>query len=176
MNIKPSARMMHGRDWEGDNPCGWFITEKLDGVRCFWDGNEAWTKDGNLIDMPEGIRNALPHGVMVDGELWAGRGQLEKVRCAVQYGQWAGSGVRFVAFDAPDAKGSWMERWGLLARFVPDVVECVPCEGHAHLMDTLRAIQSEGGEGLMIHDPKSRGYTPGRGRAVLKVKRVLPPL
>jgi len=34
------------------NPTGWLISEKLDGVRCYWDGNTMWTRNGNLFYPP----------------------------------------------------------------------------------------------------------------------------
>jgi DNA ligase-1 len=32
---------------------GWLLSEKLDGVRAYWDGQQLWTKNGNPIYAPE---------------------------------------------------------------------------------------------------------------------------
>jgi len=81
---------------------GWFLSEKLDGMRCFWDGglsrgalkesipwaNHAgdaryvvkphatglWSRLGNVIHAPDWWLDTLPP-IMLDGELWIGPGQ-----------------------------------------------------------------------------------------------------
>ena len=37
---------MQGRDWNDEDPTGWFMTEKLDGVRAYWDGTQFLSKRG----------------------------------------------------------------------------------------------------------------------------------
>lgn len=166
--------LMHGRDWEGDDPAGWFVTEKLDGCRCYWDGAAAWSKDGNPITLPPHILETLPASPL-DGEIYAGRGNFEIARSAVQYGRWLPE-VRFVAFDRPDQSGNLMRR----TRNLRHVLTCgfclTPhlCDSYSDLIASLREVQSNGGEGLMIYSPKQPGYVRARTSSVLKVKHVLP--
>lgn len=48
------------------------MSEKLDGVRCYWDGEKMFTRNGNQTFAPkEWIKN-LPK-IALDGELWSGR-------------------------------------------------------------------------------------------------------
>jgi len=164
--------MMHGRDWEGDDPTGWFVTEKLDGVRCYWDGFNAWSKSGHRIELPARIANILPR-TKLDGEIYAGRGKFEIARSAVQYGRWTDE-CQFIAFDKPDAKGDWLQRIAVARVVYHNVVAGHVCESYAELMDMLREVQLQGGEGLMIHSPNQTRYTPGRTNDLLKVKLVLP--
>lgn len=175
MKRKPSGNaplLQHGRDWEGDNPSGWFVTEKLDGCRCYWDGDTAWSKDGNIIQLPEHIRRDLPR-MPLDGEIYAGRGNFEIARSAVQYNRWLDE-VRFVAFDRPNIIGHHRERTRNLAHHWPDCLTSYVCESYAELMDDLRRVQANGGEGLMLYSPLQTCYERKRTSRVLKVKHVLP--
>jgi DNA ligase-1 len=169
---KVNPRLMLGRDWEGDNPSGWYWGEKLEGVHCEWDGKHAWSKEDNEIKLPPHILDALPTTPLV-GEIYAGRGNFEIARSAVQYGQWNKS-IRFVVFDKPDAKGNIWQRLQVARLFWKDCITVQVCKSYAELMDALRFIQSERGEGLMIHSPLQTRYEPGRTSRLLKVKLVLP--
>ena len=44
------------KNWEPGNkkhePTGWIMSEKLDGVRCYWNGNALYTRNGHLIGAP----------------------------------------------------------------------------------------------------------------------------
>jgi len=173
MNII-ERHMMHGRDWEGDNPAGWHVAEKLDGVRCYWDGFNAWSKSGHRIELPARIARQMP-GTPLDGEIYAGPGRFEIARSAVQYDRWTDD-CRFIAFDKPDAQGDWLQRIAVARAVYSNTVAGNVCESYAELMDTLRAVQANGGEGLMIHSPNQTRYTPGRTSDLLKVKLVLPML
>lgn len=54
------------------DPTGWLMSEKLDGVRCYWSGNTMYTRNGNKIFAPDAWIAKLPK-VALDGELWSGR-------------------------------------------------------------------------------------------------------
>jgi ATP-dependent DNA ligase len=51
------------------NPTGWIMTEKFDGMRLYWDGSQFFTRQGNIVKIPEKIRSQLPETAL-DGELW----------------------------------------------------------------------------------------------------------
>ena len=55
------------------DPTGWLMSEKLDGVRCFWNGRNMYTRNGNLFYPPTWFKDALPKDVALDGELWTKR-------------------------------------------------------------------------------------------------------
>jgi len=173
VSVVAKAAMQHGRDWEGDDPTGWHVCEKLNGVRCYWDGANAWSKEGNLIKLPPRIVRDMPEGLHRDGEIYAGRDGFEIARSAVQYGRWKDD-VHFVAFDAPHVEGDWLHRMASLRSECRHVVSGYICESYAELMDDLRRVQANGGEGLMIHSPLQTRYTPGRTSLLLKLKLVLP--
>jgi DNA ligase-1 len=77
--------------------------------------------------------------------------------------------VSYRAFDAPDAPGPVEDRWAFARRGYGDTVPQVRCESPAHLGVMLRAVESLGGEGLMLRQAGSL-YEPKRSRTLLKVK------
>ena len=112
---------------------GWMLSEKIDGLRCFYDGGISrgtpaaripwantekharykteqiasglWTRYGQPIQAPDWFLDALPP-VMLDGELYSGRGNFQKVVSTVKRlepfdDQWRD--IRYVVFDAPRA-------------------------------------------------------------------------
>jgi DNA ligase-1 len=58
--------------WDIDsmNPTGWWLTEKFDGIRMYWNGSELYTRQGNTIKIPDSMRSRLPKSISLDGELW----------------------------------------------------------------------------------------------------------
>lgn len=98
--------LMLAKTAKGDEDIsGWFISEKLDGMRCFWDGGVSrdfpidevpwanlgkgtaalatglWSRYGNPIYAPEWFLNSLPC-CPLDGELYGGRGEFQKTMSA----------------------------------------------------------------------------------------------
>lgn len=167
--------MMHGIDYHRQNVTGWLMSEKLDGCRAFWDGYDLWSRGGRLIAMPSYLRTRLPEGIMLDGEVYAGRGAFETARCAVQYGRWTDA-VVFAAFDAPDAGGYFAARYDFLRYILPDrglvyYVELRPCSGLVEAIDLMLAIHAGDGEGVILRDPLNI-YHPGRTDGILKLKSI----
>jgi DNA ligase-1 len=54
---------------EVNDPTGWLMSEKLDGVRCYWDGKAMYTRNGHLFYPPDSFKKDLPD-IALDGELW----------------------------------------------------------------------------------------------------------
>jgi DNA ligase-1 len=56
--------------WENSgNPTNWWMAEKFDGMRFYWNGSKFFTRSGNVVKVPESITKQLP-SVALDGELW----------------------------------------------------------------------------------------------------------
>ena len=72
------------KNWEPANkkhdPTGWIMSEKLDGVRCYWNGKSFYTRTGHMIFAPENFVKDLPVDMDLDGELWIDRGKFQEVR------------------------------------------------------------------------------------------------
>lgn len=45
---------------EKNDPTGWYMSEKLDGVRCIWDGKNLYSRNGNKFYPPSYFKAALP--------------------------------------------------------------------------------------------------------------------
>jgi len=164
--------------WEVDHdPAGWWMSEKLDGVRAYWDGETFVSRLGNSFVAPAWFTADLPADTL-DGELWVDRKKFARAISIVRSGA-AGDDwreVRYVVFDAPNAKGSFEQRAAhaqkVLARAAAPHAswhEHVPCSGFEHLRDELARVEALGGEGLMLRQPGSP-YVVGRSTTLLKVK------
>jgi DNA ligase-1 len=158
------------QDWQGQSVVGMLASEKLDGCRAYWDGQTLWTRGGKVIALPR-ITSQLPKGVHLDGEVWAGRGGFSTARVAVQFGKDAPS-VRFVAFDAPQAVGTWTQRMDAAKAVWSDCVDYWSVDCVDALAARLAEIQSSGGEGIVLRKQSIANYEKGRTFNALKVFNV----
>lgn len=165
--------------WDGvTDPTGMLMSEKLDGVRAYWDGGQFLSRQGNTFYAPEWFTAGLP-STPLDGELWIGRGAFQKTVSTVRTGSGGRSWeeIAFVVFDAPMASGgfaariAWLDQqhgsWG---NERVQVLDHIACGGHDHLQSRLDEVEALGGEGLMLRERDS-AYTSGRTSDLLKVKR-----
>ena len=63
--------LMLATEWNNTSmkPNGWWMTEKYDGMRLYWDGKEFYTRQGRKTKIPQFIKDQMP-SVALDGELW----------------------------------------------------------------------------------------------------------
>ena len=156
----------------------YWVSEKYDGLRGYWDGQQLFTRGGERVQAPAWFTAGWPNMAM-DGELWAGRGQFAKVTSTVrrqvpQDAAWRG--IQFMVFDLPAHGGPFTERMTALNAAVtqmgqPWVVAVVQTRAttHAALQAQMRRTVKAGGEGLMLHRGASL-YTAVRNDDLLKVK------
>lgn len=114
----------------GDKVHGWFMSEKLDGRRCLWDGGVSrgrstmlvpwsntnktgkvkpvatglWTRYGNVVNAPEWFLDELPKNILLDGELYIGKGEMQTVASITSAhipdeDRW--KNIKFMIFDSP---------------------------------------------------------------------------
>ncbi len=165
---------------------GWWLSEKLDGVRAYWDGTRLLSRNGNAFTAPAWFLAALPNGCTLDGELFGGRKKFQTtvgiVKSSPGHPGWAT--LTYELFDMPSAGALPFEDRMLKLQtlfrapatgVVPagsthvHIVEQQLCTGAAHVTDALAAIEALGGEGLMLRQPKST-YVCARSNTLLKVK------
>jgi DNA ligase-1 len=159
------------------DPTGWWVSEKYDGLRGYWDGQKLWTRNGNAIHAPDYFLAELPRDVALDGELWMGHGKFEEtvsiVRSETPDDRWRT--IHYMVFDAPQAKGTFEQRMQFLRATIPAENEFVRfvaqehCQGKTQLLAQLDRVVRDGGEGLMLRQPDSV-YEPRRSPTLLKVK------
>lgn len=112
-----------------DHVPGWYLSEKLDGQRAFWDGGVSrgetvrnipwsnkgnqhrivgrstglWSRYGNVICAPGWFLDQLPVGQCLDGELYLGPQCRQETRSIVSRlepdARWRG--IKYCVFDAP---------------------------------------------------------------------------
>jgi DNA ligase 1 len=171
--------VMLAESWDGvSDPTGLLVSEKLDGVRAYWTGTQFLSRQGNVFYAPTSFTEGLPNMVL-DGELWMGRGKFQRAVSIVRTGNgdrgW--NDLRYVVFDAPEKAEGFEQRIAFLeaqraswANAFVDILDHAVCVGHDDLQERLDAVESQGGEGLMLRAPGSK-YTSGRTADLLKVKR-----
>lgn len=156
---------------------GWWMSEKLDGVRAYWDGKQLLSRNGNLYHAPDWFLEGLP-STPLDGELWLARKKFNDtisiVRRQDKSDHW--KDIRYLLFDAPTASGPFEDRLAYLkdlfaSKPLPTVSlhDQILCQNIAHLRAELARVEALGGEGLMLRQPGST-YVAGRSATLLKVK------
>lgn len=120
--------LMLAKTYVGQRIAGWYCSEKLDGLRAYWDGgitrgmtcadvcfanigkgggerlaSGLWTRLGKPVHAPDWFLDGLPE-VPLDGELWAGRAEWETASSVVRtYDSstvdW--KKIRYLVFDSP---------------------------------------------------------------------------
>ena len=156
----------------------YWVSEKYDGVRGFWDGRTLRTRGGETVQAPAWFTAGWPE-VPMDGELWAGRGRFSHAQSTTrqqQPGDVAWRQIRFMVFDLPGDKGTFDQRLPALNALVESLgqpwVQAVPqrrVANDAALQALLHRTVRAGGEGLMLHRGVSL-YRAGRSDDLIKVK------
>lgn len=110
----------------------WYVSEKLDGLRAFWDGGITrdrmptftkgevatglWSRYGKIIHAPKNWLNKLPP-FPLDGELWIGRNRFQEVvsitKQKLHPSETDWEHVQYLCYDSP----------GLADVFAPGVIE-----------------------------------------------------
>ena len=103
-DVQPPPLLLAHR-WDGStDPAGWWLSEKLDGVRAYWDGQRFLSRQGHRYHAPNWFVAGFPD-MPLDGELWTGRKQFQRtlsiVRRQDETRLW--QEVHFLVFDAPQA-------------------------------------------------------------------------
>lgn len=163
---------------EGVALADYWVSEKYDGVRGYWDGQQLWTRGGERVKAPDWFTAGWPNTPM-DGELWAGHGQFARAVSTVRQQapqDVAWRAVRFMVFDLPAERGTFSERIpalnGVVSRIDQPWVQAV-AQSKVPNTQALRVLLDKtvknGGEGLMLHRGASL-YKGQRSDDLLKFK------
>jgi DNA ligase 1 len=155
-----------------------WVSEKFDGVRGYWNGQQLLTRGGTVLHPPAWFTQGWPN-TPFEGELWAGRGQFTTAVSVIQQTQAVDADwqkLRFMVFDLPKHTGTFTERISAYETLVATLglmwVEAVPqthVASAAMLKQLLHDKVSAGAEGLMLHRANAI-YKSGRSNDQLKVK------
>ncbi len=156
----------------------YLVSEKLDGIRAYWNGKKLISRQGNEIKAPQWFVANFPQ-FEIEGELWIGRQKFEEIlsitqKEVVQNDGWRN--VKFMLFDAPKHKGIFLERLSFLQKVVEEVnspylhlIEQKEVANNEDLQKILRNLTQEGGEGLMLRK-KNSFYKAQRNDDLMKLK------
>ncbi len=159
----------------------YWISEKYDGVRAYWNGTLLTTRAGHPIAAPGWFTRNWPTTAL-DGELWIGRGRFEELLATVRDSipdDAAWGHVRYIAFDLPAHPGPFDERRRALSQVIAshDDTTIHPIKhwrvaSEHSLQAALDAVVAAGGEGLILRR-QSGLYSIGRSNDILKMKPYL---
>ena len=170
--------LQHAAPYTGqEDVTGWYMSEKLDGIRGYWTGTRLVTRKGRPIHAPKWFLAHFPPFAL-DGELWRKRNDFNFVQKTVMdhtpSGQWRQ--ISYNIFEVPDAPGDFPVRLEKAMNWFKThpcghvrIIKQHVCRGPAALADFLHEVESRGGEGVMVKNPHSP-YEPGRTSEILKVK------
>lgn len=173
----PSLMLANSLEDADVDVANYWVSEKYDGVRAYWDGKKLWTRHGNTINAPAWFTKQLP-AIALDGELWAGRNRFEAasstVLDAIPHDE-SWHEIRFMVFDLPQDARPFDARLATLNAMAPElapVAHIVPqlrIGNRDKLLDELHRVVALGGEGLMLHRADSL-YRGERTDDLLKMK------
>jgi len=157
---------------------GWVMSEKLDGIRGFWDGEKLISRGGGVLNPPESWTVNFPN-FAIDGELWTKRADFEGVSSIVRRknpdSRW--QKVSFNIFEVPNQQGGILQRLKVLQDYLQQhpsktlkIIKQIPVKSTQHLNVFLDKIIKKKGEGIVVRDPKTH-YQTGRLSSALKVKK-----
>lgn len=156
----------------------YWISEKLDGVRARWDGQQLVSRGGNVFAAPAWFTAGFPP-TPLDGELWSARGEYEKISSITSrhnaHEGWRA--IKLMVFDLPAHGGAFSARVADMRRLVADnpspylaMIEQYRLPNNQALQQQLAAIVAANGEGLMLHH-QAAVYRQGRSGDLLKLKQ-----
>ncbi len=140
------------------DPSGMFVSIKCDGMRCWWDGgvsrgvpkalvpwaNNAkderyreppiatglWSRYGNVIHAPDWFLNGLPKSVMLDGELYLGRGLFQATmsiaKDIVPGSDW--KRLKLLVFDTPSVEQIFRNGRINNPQYKEKIIDSVKCQ------------------------------------------------
>ncbi len=156
---------------------GWLMSEKLDGVRAYWDGRQLYSRKGNVLAAPSWFIESFPP-FELDGELWISRGQFQQTLSVVSrdkpHDGW--QKISYNIFEVPHANGGLQNRLQKLQHYLDNhpvkhlqIIPQIICRDKKHLNSQLKIVEDRGGEGLVLRNPET-DYETGRSPNALKVK------
>jgi DNA ligase-1 len=156
----------------------YWVSEKYDGIRGYWDGKQLLTRGGEHVMAPAWFTAGWPD-MPLDGELWAGRGKFAEAVSTARMqvpDDAAWRNMHFMVFDLPAHPGTFNERLpalqATLAKLnVPwvQLVKQTKVRDNRALLALMQQTVKAGGEGLMLHRGASL-YRAERNDDLLKVK------
>ncbi|MBN6064029.1 DNA ligase [Aggregatibacter actinomycetemcomitans] len=175
--VKPDLMLLES--YKHQNVTGWVMSEKLDGVRGYWDGKQIFTRGGVQLNPPTYFLEKFPP-FAIDGELFSQRDQFADISSIVRAYQDKGwHKLKLYVFDVPDAEGDLFTRLAQLKTYLAqnpsdyiEIIEQIPIENPQHIQQFLQQVEQLKGEGIVIRNPNAP-YERKRSSQILKLKTAL---
>lgn len=159
------------------NLTGWVMSEKLDGVRAFWDGKRLISRSGRIFNPPQTFTQGFPPFAL-DGELWTKREDFEHIVSIVNSKdakeRWLE--LTYNVFEVPMQEGNLFERLDILGRYLKEhpnkrltSIPQIKIKKKSDVDSFYQKIILLKGEGIVLRNPYLAYYT-GRKKDALKHK------
>ncbi|WP_434581405.1 DNA ligase [Sulfurimonas sp. NW15] len=159
--------------YKDQNITNWVMSEKLDGIRAYWDGKQLISRGGKHIYAPKFFIKDFPP-FELDGELWSKRDDFENissiVRDKVPSEKW--KEITYNIFEVPHAKEGLLKRLEKVKPYESDILHVIvqrEVNSKDELFRFLSVVESKGGEGVVVRDPNV-AYIDKRTSKALKLK------
>jgi len=159
----------------------YFISEKLDGIRGYWDGTRLYTRQGNIINAPKWFTKGWPIQAL-DGEIWSKRDDFQSILSCVNrkyIKQECWHSLTLMVFDLPGHSGSFSQRVKAMKQLLfpaPSkylaMIAQQKLASRTQLLTLLANVEKQNGEGLMLHHQDAL-YQQGRNNQLMKLKTFL---
>ena len=166
-------------EFKDQNVSGWLASEKLDGVRAYWDGENLLSRQGKRLNAPQSFTKNFPKFAL-DGELYANGLKFEEIQATVMDklpDEKAWSRLKFHVFDVPEASGGLPRRLEVLAKFLKNepndnliIIKQIKMHDNAQFLKFTKDIIARGGEGAVVREPNA-SYERKRSKNALKFKK-----
>ena len=153
------------------NVTSWYMSEKLDGVRAYWDGEKLISRSGKVFSAPRFFTKDFPKHEL-DGELWTSRDNFSSIVSIVnkkeEHSKW--DEITYNIFEVPNAKGDLLQRLQKVkeSKYIKRIKQ-IKVKNKEHLNEFLKTVEEKNGEGLVVRDGNLNYYV-GRDNNALKVK------
>ena len=148
--------LQHAKTYKNQNISGWVMSEKLDGIRGYWDGSVLYTKGGKKLTPPSEFTQNFPPFAL-DGELWTKRQNFENIQSQVLAVGSSWEEVSYHIFEVPNAKGDFIQRLSKAKQWFKihpnhkvKIITQHPCPNKKSLTNYLDRVITKGGEGVII--------------------------
>ena len=173
-------------------PVGWYASEKWDGIRAIWNGQEFVSRGSGVGNpkvfsyVPKWFQDCLPKDIPLDGELWIGRNCFNEVsslsnrvpnkKVPAEMIDKIWEKVIYKVFDIPGSKLVFKDRLDLMEKTLnkiklPNIqlTKQVLIKTENHLNELYLDLTNKGAEGVIIKHPNGL-YEEKRSKYMLKYK------
>ena len=179
LNFAFSLDLLRLSEYKDQNVSGWLASEKLDGVRAYWDGENLLSRQGKKLNAPLSFTKNFPKFAL-DGELYAKELKFEEIQASVMDklpDEKAWSRLKFHIFDVPEASGGLLARLEVLAKFLKNepndnliIIKQIKMRDNAQFLKFAESIIAKGGEGAVVRESNAP-YERKRSKNALKFKK-----